>query len=99
HLDAAAARGDRYACALLDEVGPLLGMVIANAVTLLNPERVVLGGGVWEGCPELRRRAQAEIAEAVNAPSGEAVTLVDATLGDGSGVLGAAALIGAGVIR
>jgi glucokinase len=96
HIDEAVRRGDAWATALWSEVAPLLGMSIANAVTLLNPGRVVLGGGVWEGAPELKRRALATYAETVNAPSGEAAVLVDSALGDTSGVRGAAALIAAG---
>ncbi len=99
HLDEAARRGDAWACALWAEVAPLLGSVLANAVTLLNPTRLVLGGTVWEGCPDLRRRAVEAYRAAVNAPAGEAATLVDAALGDNAGVLGAAALVAAGVIK
>jgi glucokinase len=98
HLDEAARRGDPYATALWSEVTPLLGAALANAVTLLNPACVVLGGTVWEGAPELRRLTLAAYAEAVNAPSGEGARLVDGALGDNAGVLGAAALIAGGVV-
>lgn len=96
HLDEAARAGDPYARALWSEIAPLLGLVLANAVTLLNPSRVVLGGGVWEGAPELRRLAVDAFNELVNAPSGEGVVLVDTVLGDTAGVLGAAALVAEG---
>lgn len=92
HLDAAAAAGDPYATALLDEVSPLLGLVLANAVTLLNPGRLILGGGVWMGAPELRRRVLAAYRAVVNGPSGEACSVVDAALADEAGILGAACL-------
>ena len=98
HLDEAARDGDPYARALWAEVAPLLGMTLANAVTLVNPSRVVLGGGVWEGAPELRRLVTESFNQMVNAPSGEGVVLVDTVLGDTAGVLGAAALVGQGVI-
>ena len=93
HLDQAARSGDPYAQALWAEVALLLGQSLANAVTLLNPSRVVLGGGVWEGAPELRRLTLTAYSEAVNAPSGEAAVIVASALGDTAGVLGAAALI------
>jgi glucokinase len=99
HLDEAARAGDLYAVALWNEVAPLLGTVLANAVTLLNPARLVLGGGAWEGSPGLRKLVLAAYQGAVNAPSGEACQLVDSTLGDAAGVIGAAALIGSGVIK
>ena len=98
HLDQAARDGDPYARALWAEIAQLLGMVIANAVTLLNPARIVLGGGVWEGAPELRRLVVESYKSLVNAPSGEAVTLVDTLLGDTAGMLGAASLIADGVL-
>ena len=93
HLDEAARAGDPYARALWAEIAPYLGLVLANAVTLLNPSRVVLGGGVWEGAPELRRLATESYQALVNAPSGEGVQLVSTELGDRAGVLGAAWLI------
>src|SRR5690606_23818153 len=42
----AAAAGDPDACAAFDEVGRWLGVGIANLVAALDPERVVVGGGV-----------------------------------------------------
>jgi glucokinase len=92
-LDEAARRGDFYAGRLWEEVSTLLGMALANAVTLLNPSRLVMGGGVWQGAPELRRRAGARLFEFVNQPSREGFEVVDTSLGDQAGMLGAAALI------
>ena len=92
HLDQAAAAGDPFAVNLLDEVAPLLALVLANAVTLLNPSVLVLGGGVWERAPELRRRVLAVLPLAVNAPASEGLTIRDTRLGDNAGVLGAATL-------
>ena len=54
HLDAAAAEGDEYALELWREVAPLLGVALANAVTMLNPARLILGGGVLSRTPVLR---------------------------------------------
>jgi glucokinase len=65
-LDEAARRGDRYAAELLEHAGLLLGMALANAVTTLNPSRLVMGGGVWHGAPELRRHTLRHFEETVN---------------------------------
>jgi len=92
-LDEAARRGDVYAGRLWEEVSTLLGMALANAVTLLNPSRLVMGGGVWQGTPELRRRTVARLYELVNQPSREGFEVVDTALGDAAGMLGAAVLI------
>jgi glucokinase len=93
HLDEAARAGDPYADGLWREVSALVGVALANAVTVLNPSRLVLGGGVWQGAPELRRRALAVFEMALNRPALEGFAIVDTTLGDSAGVLGAAALI------
>jgi glucokinase len=92
HLDQAAREGDAYASGLWGEIAPLLGLVLANAVTTLNPGRLILGGGVLWGAPELKRLALAAYRELCNAPSREACQVVDAALGDAAGILGAAAL-------
>lgn len=95
-LDEAARRGDFYAGRLWEEVSTLLGIALANAVTLLNPTRLVMGGGVWQGAPELARRSIARLFEFVNQPSREGFEVVDTALGDSAGMLGAAALIAQG---
>lgn len=94
HLDEAARGGDAYATRLWDEVAGHLGVALANLVTTLNPSRLVMGGGVWHGCPELRRRTTDVFHAQVNRPSLEGFTLVDSQLGDIAGVLGAATLAG-----
>ncbi len=92
HLEEAAARGDEYAMALWAEVGPLLGVTIANAVTLLNPSHLVLGGGVLSRTPVLKTYVTTAFQVAVNPPAGEAVAVVDAMLGDDAGLIGSALL-------
>ena len=92
-LDEAARRGDAYAGNLWEEVSTLLGLALANVVTTLNPKRLVMGGGVWQGAPELRRRTVARLFDFVNQPSREGFEVVDTALGDSAGMLGAAALI------
>jgi len=92
-LDEAARRGDPYAVQLWTEVSSLLGVALANLVTTLNPARLILGGGVWLGCPDLRRRTLVVLDAEVNAASKEGFAVLDSTLGDIAGVLGAATLI------
>jgi glucokinase len=92
HLDEAVARGDAYATALWDEIAPLFGMVIANAVTLINPARLIFGGSVLWGSLQLRQRVVSWYQLLVNAPSGAACTIMDGSLGDAAGILGSASL-------
>jgi glucokinase len=91
-VDQACAAGDPYALELWDEVADLLGTAIANVVTLLNPGRVILGGGVVLGCPGLERLVREVYAKHVSRSAGAGVELVPAALGDDAGVVGAALL-------
>jgi Transcriptional regulator/sugar kinase len=84
--------GDARARGLWDELAQLLGMVLANAVTMINPALLVLGGTVLKGCPSLQARAEKIFRELVLEIAGEAVSIKPTALGDDGGILGAAAL-------
>src|SRR5690606_2545034 len=51
--DEASAAGDAAARALLDELGDMLGRVLADLVDLLDPELIVLGGSMTHAVPYL----------------------------------------------
>lgn len=91
-VDDAYRAGDAYARALWDEVGELLGTAIANLVTILNPARVILGGGVLLGCPALGALVRSHFDEKVSRSATRGLTLEHAWLGDDAGVIGAAVL-------
>jgi glucokinase len=91
-VDQACQGGDGYAVALWDEVGELLGTAIANLVTLLNPARLILGGGVLLGAPSLAELTRRHLEEKVSRTAAKALTVERAWLGDDAGVVGAAAL-------
>ena len=91
-IDEVYARGDAYARALWEEVADLLGNSIASLVTLLNPARVILGGGVILGCPELLRLLRQVFDEKVSRSAAVELTFEHAFLGDDAGVIGAALL-------
>jgi glucokinase len=91
-VEAAYAEGDLYARELWGELGELLGVAIANAATLLNPARVVLGGGVLLGCPNLARIVRAQVMDKTARAARAGVELVAAELGDDAGLIGAALL-------
>ncbi|MGQ0503999.1 MAG: ROK family protein [Myxococcaceae bacterium] len=77
---------------LYDAVAHHLSLAIANQVTVLNPARVILGGGVLMNCPGLRQRISAGVEKYASRTSRAAVTLCDAALGDDSGIIGAGLL-------
>jgi glucokinase len=91
-VDEAFARGDAYAVALWGEVGELLGTAIANLVTVLNPARLILGGGVLLGCPRLAEIARRHLDECASHSALKGLTVEHAWLGDDAGVIGAALL-------
>ena len=90
HLDEAASRGDDYALSLYAEIAPYLGVVLANAVSLLNPSHLVLGGGVLSRTPILKAHVVTAFEVAVNKPALETLQIVDAALGDDAGLVGSA---------
>jgi glucokinase len=93
HLEALAGEGDERAVALLQELGGLFGLVLANAVTLLNPSALVLGGTVLEGCPTLRRFTDEVLRGHVLGVAGDDLQILAAGLGGDAGIIGAASLI------
>lgn len=91
-VDEAWRAGDPYARALWDEVGELLGTAVANLVTVLNPARLILGGGVLLGCPALAAIVRRVFDEKVSRSALDGLSVERAWLGDDAGVVGAAVL-------
>jgi glucokinase len=86
----AADQGDALAIAVLRQTGEYLGYGLANAVNLLNIQRVVVGGGVARAGDRILKPAfETMRANAMRIP-GEIVTLVPAELGNSAGLVGAA---------
>jgi glucokinase len=86
----AAEAGDERARAGLAEVGRYLGIGIANMITVISPDRVVVGGGVAAAGELLFAPIRAEIARRVRTTSVADVALVRAELGIWAGAIGAA---------
>jgi glucokinase len=86
----AAAQGDALARSIWEAAMGWLGIGIASAANLLNPGRVVLGGGLTRAGPLLfdpvRRVARQRALD-------PALEVVPAALGDDVGILGGAALM------
>jgi len=97
HVDEAAAAGDPWALELWGELAPLLGVTLANAVAVLNPDRLVLGGGMLGRTPVLREQVVAALLVAAPAALLEPLEIIDAALGDDAGLVGAALLAERGV--
>ncbi len=85
----AALAGDPVAQQLLADAGRHIGSAVASLVNLLNPGRVVLGGGVTKSGSYLLDPLHQAIAERTMRPSRQAVQVVLAQLGRRSVALGA----------
>jgi glucokinase len=86
----AARTGDERALAGMAEIGRWLGIGIANLIVVLNPDRVVLGGGVASAGDLLVEPIRAEVARRVHVTDLDAVEVVTAELGTAAGAIGAA---------
>jgi glucokinase len=84
--------GDPVARDVVASMGHYLGVGIGNVVNILNPEVVVVGGGVIAAGDLLLEPARAVVAERALAPSREQVRIVPTRFGDASGMIGAAVL-------
>jgi len=85
----AAAAGDPLAKSFWDDAERYLGQAVANYVTLLDPELLVLGGGVMTTVPSLGAAIEREVRAHATLLSRD-VRIARAGLGDSSGIFGAA---------
>jgi glucokinase len=86
----AARSGDPAAVAGLLVIGRYLGIGIANMIVVVNPDVVVIGGGISAAFDLLREPIEAELRERVHTTSLDLVRLVPAELGTWAGAIGAA---------
>ena len=86
----AAAAGDRRAAAAVSATVDHLAVGIANLVTVLWPERVVVGGGVAAAGDQLFEPLRAAVEAAAPLVDPASYEIVPAALGPGAGAIGAA---------
>lgn len=89
----AAAAGDSLAREVVQRAATYLGIGLASLVNLLNPEVIVVGGGVSHMGELLLAPARAVMQERAFAFAVEGVKLVTASLGDMGGVMGMASYV------
>ncbi len=82
---------DPIARQVVTETAEYLGMGLANVVTLLNPEIVVIGGGIADG-GGIIDEVSTVIRKRALRPAGEVVRIVKASLGNDAGFIGASLL-------
>jgi glucokinase len=90
----AARAGDEAVASAIERVGTLLGIGIANVVTTIHPDLVVIGGGVAELGDLILEPARAEVAARVGMLPPETVRIEKSLLGERCGLAGGVALAG-----
>lgn len=89
----AAKAGDKVAQRIFKKMGEYLGIGLASVVNLLNPERVIIGGGVADAGEIFLEPVRRTLKERAMEIAGGAVEVVPAQLGNTAGVIGASLLI------
>lgn len=89
----AASEGDQVSIETLEETGYYIGIGVSNAINILNPDKIVIGGGIAQAGELLfgpiRRTVEVN---ALYAPLQDC-QILPAELGDDAGVLGGAAMV------
>ncbi|PLT29191.1 ROK family glucokinase [Peribacillus deserti] len=85
-----AREGDKIASAVRDKLALYLGLAAANVANVLNPEIIVIGGGVSRAGSELLDPVQSYFKEFSFTRVRESTHMAIATLGNDAGVIGAA---------
>ena len=88
----AGSQGDELAIAVFEKVGRYLGVGLVNIINLLNPEIIVIGGGVVNGWNLFANAMRQQVADRVFRSQVNRVKIVPAECGDNAGLLGAARL-------
>jgi glucokinase len=91
-LDQLARAGDRIAIAMWDFLGNEIGAALTNAIWLLNPDTVVIGGGIAAAGDLIFDPIRRSIRDRVSPLFHEQLRIVPAQLGNDAGIIGSAAL-------
>jgi len=91
-LEKSARAGDPIAVGVWAEVGFAIGITLCNIVWLLNPDRIVIGGGVAGAGEFLFGPIKRVIEERTMKIFHEGLTILPAKLGTDAGIIGSAAL-------
>jgi glucokinase len=91
-LELAANSGDAIAHKAWEEIGFAIGITLCDIVWLLNPDRIVIGGGVGSAGEYLFGPIRKVIEERTMKIFHEGMAIVPAMLGNDAGMIGSAAL-------
>lgn len=89
----AAKAGDPVAQRIFTIMGEYIGIGLASVVNLLNPEKIIVGGGVADAGDILLKPMTEALKKRAMKIAGSAVEIVPAQLGNTAGVIGSSLLI------
>lgn len=85
-------KGDELALEVFRRMGVYLGIGLANLINILNPEMIVIGGGVVNGWRLFEKHMSHQVSERAFPLPAASVKIVPGQCGDDAGLLGAARL-------
>jgi glucokinase len=86
-------RGDKFVDRIIESAAEYIGIATANLINILNPEVVVLGGGVIEALADEMMSVIIETTKDYAMPGTlKGVEIIPSKLGDNAGITGAAVL-------
>ena len=89
----AARKGDRLAKKILKDTGMYLGVNLAGVINLLNPEIVVIGGGVADAGEFIFKSVRETVKKRAMPLPAKTAKIVKAKLGEDAGIIGAGVLV------
>jgi len=92
-IDDARRSGDAFADMVMREAGTYLGLGMSVVVAILNPDVIVVGGGMMKAGEIFLEPARAEVKRRVFAEHSQNLKIVAAELGNDAGVIGSAGLL------
>ncbi|MCK4860173.1 MAG: ROK family protein, partial [Candidatus Omnitrophica bacterium] len=87
-----AKKGDKKAIRVYQIIGEYLGIGLANLVNMLNPDIIIIGGGIANAGKFIFNPARKTMKENVLSPLAKNTKVVKAKLGEDAGAIGAALL-------
>ncbi len=91
-LAAAAHQGDPIALKIWDDAGRMIATAAMNCCWLLNPEAIIIGGGVAKAGDLIFDPITKYLSEQLSGPFKDDLRLIPARFGNEAGIIGAAAL-------
>ncbi|MEW6101453.1 MAG: ROK family protein [Candidatus Omnitrophota bacterium] len=89
-LSALAKKGNKRALKIWEKAGLRLGLALSNALNLLNPEAIIIGGGVANAGGIIFDTIRKKIKEQAMRVQAKGLRVLKARLGNDAGIIGAA---------